>query len=246
VIQAPTPGHTPAGAHVAEGDGNRQAYTVLAILGIPLVAVIVVLVVMFSGGGSDDDGGGDSTNKASAREALIQQADLPEGWSVSEGSTVAPREELICDARPIPTDPPAETEATYDRMDPSGAITHRIIEHVDVESAAAVLDEAERQADSCGSFEDEGTSGGEDWAFTATAALVTGPTVGDQTVWYSIEVRYTAPQESQHEVLVCLDRHGSVISSFTLSTAPPTSSEDREMVEGLAQVAADRLGSNAS
>jgi hypothetical protein len=213
-----------------------------AILGIALVAVVVAGVIMISGSDDDHGGGaGGGGNEAPAREAMVQEGDMPAGWSTSAGETVAPREELICGARPTPTDPPAESEVAFDRMDPSGAISHRIIEHVDAESAAAVVVEAQRQADSCGSFEDEGTSGGENWALTATATLLMGPTIGDQTVWYSIKVRYSAPQQSEHEVLVCLDRHGSVISGFTLSTAPPTSSEDRAMVESLAQTAADRL-----
>ena len=103
------------------------------------------------------------------------------------------------------------------------------------------MTEAVSQADRCGSFSDEGDSGGEPFSFSATSELLTGPTFGDKTVWYAVHVSYSQPDTSEHDVLVCLDRHGSVVSKLTLSTPPPTSAADRTMVEDLAQTVSDRL-----
>jgi Protein of unknown function (DUF2510) len=224
------------------GRSSRQAYAVLAILAIPLVVLLVVLAVVLGNGdgGGDDAGDGDEqTPTASPREALITSADMPEGWTETE-VTFAPSENQVCEPRLEPPEPPREVEAAFDRQQPSGALNHRIRETTP-QFASDVLDEAVRQADACGTFTDEFESGGETYRFTGTSEVLTGPTFGDETVWYSIHVEYELPTPSTHDVLICLDRHGGVISGMTLSTAPPTSDSDRAMVENLMHTAAERL-----
>jgi hypothetical protein len=257
----PYGGYAPAPAHQAppgpsgppSGPGHRPArgrstWTLagFAALGVLIAGSMVVLGVVAANRSGDDDGGDDdevSTEPAAnvdPRAALVTLADMPAGWTESE-VTYPPGEDQVCEPRLEPPAPPRASERTFDRASPSGAITHRVVEY-SPEFAADYIAEAERQAGECGTFETETQSGGEAQRFTGTSELLTGPSFGDETLWYRIQVNYVEPTPSTHAVLVVLDRHGGVISGFTLSTTSETTSdEDRAMVEELTRVAAERL-----
>lgn len=237
--QAASNAHWPGatgGIHTSgRGTSNRETYSMLAVVGVAIVALLAVLFVVLR----EDGGNGETATGAEPRAALTQFSDMPDGWAQTE-EDFARREELICEQRPEPAEPPREIEVGFDRSSPSGALTHRIIEYTP-DFAAELLDEATRQADVCGTWDEESESGGVTESFTATSSLITGSTYGDETVWYVIHLEFDGPSVTVHDVLICLDRHGGVVSGFTLSTASPTSSEDRALVEELAQTASDRL-----
>ncbi len=231
----------------AAGNGadrsNRQTYMVMGILAIPLVLLLVALAVVVGNNGGDDDDGGGGTDQVAAvspREALITIDDMPTGWEASDVGG-APGENKVCEPRLEAPEPPREIEASFDRSQPSGALGHTIIETTP-DFAADFVDDAQRQANTCGTFTEEYTAGGETYSFTATSEVVTGPTFGDQTVWYVIHTEYAEPAPSSHDVVVCLDRHGGVISEVVLSTSPPPMrDEDRALVEDLIRTASERL-----
>jgi hypothetical protein len=240
-------GQQPPGAAGTPGRGRGgSGLTNVAFAGLG-VLIAVGLVVLGIAVANRGDGGGDEPTEPAAnvdpRDALITVEDLPAGWTESE-VTYDLNDDLICDPRPEPPEPPRETEGNFERATPSGALNHGINEY-SPDFAADYLAEARRQATECGTFEDRFGTGGETSAFTATAELVTGPTLGDETVWYRIEIDYTLPEPSSHDIVICLDRHGGVVSGFVLSTGRPMTDEDRTVVEELAQSAADRLQGGA-
>jgi uncharacterized protein DUF2510 len=242
-----TPAHQAAPGPSGHPDRGRKAWTHAGFvaLGVLIAGSMVVLGVVVANRDSDDGGdGGDQSNESTVtvdpRTALVAVTDLPAGWTESE-VTYPPGEDQVCEPRLEPPTPPRATERSFDRATPSGAITHRVVEY-SPEFAADYIAEAERQAGECGTFETETQSGGETQRFTGTSELLTGPTFGDETLWYRIQVNYVEPTPSTHAVLVVLDRHEGVISGFTLSTTSETTSDaDRTMVEDLTRVAAERL-----
>lgn len=243
------PGVGPAGGgHGGHGgrSGGRSgaANAALAGLGVLIVALLVVLGVVVANRGDDGGGGAAGPDEPAAnvdpRTALVTLADLPAGWTEAE-VTYPPGENQVCEPRLEPPTPPRASERSFDRLAPSGAITHRVVEYTP-EFAADYVAEARRQAGECGTFETETGTGGETQRFTGTSELLTGPSFGDETVWYRIQVDYELPAPSSHAVLVVLDRHDGVLSGFTLSTTSETTSDaDRTMVEDLARLAAERL-----
>jgi hypothetical protein len=241
----------PSGPSARSGSG-RSAWTHVgfAALGVLIAGSMIALGVVVANR-SDDDGGGEPDESAESaptvdpRTALVTVADLPAGWTESQ-VTYPPGENQVCEPRLEPPSPPRAAERSFDRASPSGAITHRVVEYTP-EFAADYIAEAERQAGECGTFESESQSGGETQRFTGTSELLTGPSIGDETVWYRIRVEYQEPAPSTHAVLVVLDRHGGVVSGFTLSTtSEATSDADRAMVEDLTRLAAERLSGGGS
>lgn len=246
------PGGGPSGGPTSPGGGGGRspaATAGLAGLGVLIVVLLVVLgVVIVNRGGDDDPGteaGGDGGGTAvDPRDALVTVDDMPAGWVESE-VTYPPGENQVCEPRLEPPTPPRESGISLDRASPPGAINHRIVE-LEPDFAAEYLAEARRQAGECGTFETETNTGGETQTFTGTSELLTGPDIGDETVWYHIQIQYREPTPSTHDVLVVLDRHGGVISGFTLSiTGERHTADDREMVEDLVQLTADRLSGEA-
>ena len=241
------PGPAQVGGHAASGHQGqgRSTWTHVgfAALGVLIAGSMVVLGVVVANRGGDGDEPRESTGSGAdvdPRTALVTVADLPSGWTESD-VTYPPGENQVCEPRLEPPSPPRASERSFDRATPSGAITHRVVEY-SPEFAAEYIAEAERQAGECGTFQTETQSGGETQRFTGTSELLTGPSFGDETVWYRIQVDYQEPAPSTHAVLVVLDRHGGVISGFTLSTtAEATSDADRAMVEELTRLAAERL-----
>jgi Protein of unknown function (DUF2510) len=243
----PAPGPPgPPGQQGQRPSRGRSTWTLagFAALGVLIAGSMVVLGVVAANRNSDsDDDPEQSTGPAAIvdpRTALVTVDDLPAGWTESE-VTYPPGENQVCEPRLEPPTPPRAAERSFDRASPSGAITHRVVEY-SPEFAADYIAEAERQAGECGTFETETQSGGEAQRFTGTSELLTGPSFGDETLWYRIQVNYVEPTPSTHAVLVVLDRHGGVISGFTLSTTSETTSDaDRAMVEELTRLAAERL-----
>jgi hypothetical protein len=253
----PSGGFPPGAAASPGGPRGRRpwaANAVLAVLGAVIAGALVVLGVAVAnrddGGDDQREGSGDGAGEAGGatgpapgvdpRDALITVGDLPAGWTESQ-NTYPPGENQVCEPRLEPPSPPRSSDRSFDRATPAGAITHRVVEY-SPEFAADYLAEARRQAGECGTFETETQTGGESQRFTGTSELLTGPSIGDETLWYRILVQYQEPEPSTHAVLVVLDRHGGVISGFTMSTtSEETSATDRQMVEDLARVAADRL-----
>jgi hypothetical protein len=248
------PGGGPSGGPTSPGSGpggRSSAVTAgLVGLGALIVVLLVVLGVVIANRGGDDDPGtetetaGETGEPAETavdpREALVTVADMPSGWVESE-VTYPPGENQVCEPRLEPPTPPRESGISLDRPSPPGAISHRIVE-LEPDFAAEYLAEARRQAGECGTFETETNTGGETQSFAGTSELLTGPDIGDETVWYRIQIDYREPAPSAHDVLVVLDRHGGVVSGFTLSiTGEQHTADDREMVEDLVQLAADRL-----
>jgi hypothetical protein len=243
VYEPQQPQPLPGPQHYGQAPGSRHGSLLLGVMvaAVAVLAVVTVAVVVDRGGGGDDDGGTDQqTATVAPREALITLDDLPSGWAVSEVGG-APDENKICEPRLEAPEPPREVQASFERSQPSGALGHTIIETTPSFAADYVAD-ARRQADDCGTFSDEYEAGGESYSFTASSEVATGPTFGDQTLWYSIHVEYQEPAPSSHDVIICMDRHGGVISEVILSTSPPPLSDgDRAMVEDLIRTASDRL-----
>ncbi|HEY8525736.1 MAG TPA: DUF2510 domain-containing protein [Acidimicrobiales bacterium] len=240
-----TPGSVPASAPAPSSPDSSSGRQVALVAGLAALALIVVgaVAVAVNRGGSDGADADPATTTATAgdpRDALLTIEDMPDGWREAE---VPPGEAeyVICEPG-LEIGATRQAEAVFDYGDTGIWLSHVVME-VSPEQAAAIVEEHNRQVNQCGTFEDVNTVDGETWRSTITPDELTGPALGDETLWYVLHTENHSPGTGRHDMLRCLDRHGGVLSAVTITVPAPMDDLDREMVERLARTASDRLDS---
>jgi hypothetical protein len=162
---------------------------------------------------------------------ILRPADL-DGWTKESSFTQAGPEKSYCNRTLDFTTLIDEKTVTFSR---SGQRVSQTLYRMSPGEAVRVMGELVTASKACDSWTENTAAG----PAKLTVSAVPHTTISDQTLAF---VGTGAPSGELVNVYQVIDRRGGDISTMTIGTIPRVSPQDRQLVDGLAALAAQRMG----